>query len=763
MSADNREFTLVMTLLCTQESQHIMSSNTPPSATCGFCSGLYVDPRLLPCLHTFCAKCLKKIVEEEGSGANLKCPTCEKTAILPTRGMDAIQKDIRKSHEADVARLASRMQSEEKESCDLCVNNSTGPATSFCHDCSNFLCETCSSYHKACRVFLDHKLEPLSISKSKSVAADIQHKPVNCQLHENEILKFYCETCNSLICCICMTTEHAGGNHVHRRIEEIFEKEKANLLSIIASTNIDSIKAALDDRIAKGSTLMQEVDNCSQKPIEELIESVFTALTDTLSKRRETLLGKLSSIETDLVAQGEEFQALRSEIVETCEMITTATQTYSPAEMLSVKGAMKKKLEQLKKLYEETYLEPCKSDKISSELDTSALVEDIVSFGLVISGSYPAKAEIDFYMPKAIVGKERKITVMTYDVLGRRFPYGGESMKVTLSWPGHYADGTVIEGRVVDNKDGTYVASFTPQHKHAMCKLSITFNGQHIRGSPFDIYVRDAIDYRMLSLNQISFSFSHQSNSYDVAVTDSGDVFATSYSSGIIEVFDHQGRQIRIIGATGDFLQSKGRGQFHSPTAIAIQGDILYIAEDTNHCIQKLSTSGQLISTFGSKGSEDGQLNKPRGLCLHSDGRVFVSECDNRRISVFDANGEFLYHITGSVADGSNLCEPWGLAFDPNGNLHVADTNNNSIKVFTAQGQYITQYSSVVAQPAGIAIDEEGNIFIAENAIYYNHTSYYNSQYSRLCILNSQYQVLHTLVRCSKCATGITIDKDGSL
>ena len=236
-----------------------MSSNTPPSAICGFCSGLYVDPRLLPCLHTFCAKCLKKISEEQGSKDSLKCPMCQKRATLPEGGSDTIQKDIRRSHEADVARLASRMQSEEKKSCDLCVNNSTGPAVSFCHDCSNFLCKPCSDYHKICRMFLNHKLESVGRSQSKILdikVTDIPHKPTNCQVHEDEILKFYCETCSSLICRDCMAIEHSG--HAYNRLEKVVEKEKDDLLSMLGGTDLDGIKANLDNAVAKGSKVMQQ-------------------------------------------------------------------------------------------------------------------------------------------------------------------------------------------------------------------------------------------------------------------------------------------------------------------------------------------------------------------------------------------------------------------------------------------------------------------------------------------------------------------------
>ena len=172
-----------------------MASNIPSSATCGICCELYVDPRLLQCLHSFCSKCLKKALEEEGSGTSLKCPTCQKTASLPEGGVSTLPKDLRRSYEAEVAQYTSKIQSEEEISCDLCVDESNGPAISFCVNCCEFLCKLCSKYHKISRKTYSHELVPVGSEKSKSKGEatpliNVPHKPMSCQLHEDEILKF---------------------------------------------------------------------------------------------------------------------------------------------------------------------------------------------------------------------------------------------------------------------------------------------------------------------------------------------------------------------------------------------------------------------------------------------------------------------------------------------------------------------------------------------------------------------------------------------
>ena len=72
---------------------------------------------------------------------------------------------------------------------------------------------------------------------------------------------------------------------------------------------------------------------------------------------------------------------------------------YTPVEMLSAKGAITNRLQQLLKEYQSRDLLPCKSDIMPSMLDTSKLAEKIGSFGLVLGGSHPGEAKTDLHIP----------------------------------------------------------------------------------------------------------------------------------------------------------------------------------------------------------------------------------------------------------------------------------------------------------------------------------------------------------------------------
>jgi len=51
---------------------------------CAICTEVYTDPRVLPCGHTFCYKCLETYSKNKQPGDQLACPMCNREFILPS-------------------------------------------------------------------------------------------------------------------------------------------------------------------------------------------------------------------------------------------------------------------------------------------------------------------------------------------------------------------------------------------------------------------------------------------------------------------------------------------------------------------------------------------------------------------------------------------------------------------------------------------------------------------------------------------------------
>jgi len=61
---------------------------------CPICTEVFTDPRVLPCIHTFCLKCLENYGKNRPPGDNMPCPLCRKEFTIPYDGLSGIQKNF---------------------------------------------------------------------------------------------------------------------------------------------------------------------------------------------------------------------------------------------------------------------------------------------------------------------------------------------------------------------------------------------------------------------------------------------------------------------------------------------------------------------------------------------------------------------------------------------------------------------------------------------------------------------------------------------
>jgi len=61
---------------------------------CPICTEVFTDPRVLPCIHTFCLKCLLNYGKDTQSGDSMACPMCRKEFTVPDDGLAGTQKNF---------------------------------------------------------------------------------------------------------------------------------------------------------------------------------------------------------------------------------------------------------------------------------------------------------------------------------------------------------------------------------------------------------------------------------------------------------------------------------------------------------------------------------------------------------------------------------------------------------------------------------------------------------------------------------------------
>ena len=131
-------------------------SNIKRTLTCQICQNLFVDPRILPCLHTFCCQCVESLVRNRPlKDKTLKCPTCQLETELDSRASARTLP----ANSLLVSMLDFlRIQEGKTIGCDICDDSEESLANVRCRECSLYLCGLHEEAHRRAR---DTKLHVL--------------------------------------------------------------------------------------------------------------------------------------------------------------------------------------------------------------------------------------------------------------------------------------------------------------------------------------------------------------------------------------------------------------------------------------------------------------------------------------------------------------------------------------------------------------------------------------------------------------------------
>ena len=143
--------------------------------------------------------------------------------------------------------------------------------------------------------------------------------------------------------------------------------------------------------------------------------------------------------------------------------------------------------------------------------------------------------------------------------------------------------------------------------------------------------------------------------------------------------------------------------------AVSRQGDIV-IAENGANCIALRKRDSSNLS-FGTNGSNKGDLKNPRGVAITDNGDILVT--DDLRLQRFTFNGVCIKSV-GSGDSGSGQIEfnfPVGIAIDhETKQIFDADSKNDRIEVFTND-----LAPEVFKTPYDVGVDNGGILYLAEH------------------------------------------------
>lgn len=258
----------------------------------------------------------------------------------------------------------------------------------------------------------------------------------------------------------------------------------------------------------------------------------------------------------------------------------------------------------------------------------------------------------------------------------------------------------------------------------------------HVTGRDF-LTIQSGSDLRQLASDSIT-----------------GGIYAAESGHRVIWRLDPDGA-LTQFGNSAESGHVDGIGlavRFNYPEGVATDANgTVYVGDTDNNVIRRITSDGT-VSTFAglspteAAGSADGKGADARfsfatGIAVNESGMVYVSDRENHTIRRIEPDGTVttfagmagVYGSSDGNGSSARFRYPQGLALDEVGNLYVADSMNCTIRRITPDGTVSTLAGSPFQtgmidgtgtaarfnRPCGVAVGSDGNLYVADTD---NHT-----------------------------------------
>jgi len=197
-----------------------------------------------------------------------------------------------------------------------------------------------------------------------------------------------------------------------------------------------------------------------------------------------------------------------------------------------------------------------------------------------------------------------------------------------------------------------------------------------------------------------------------LSVDDEGNVYVTDSGNARVQKFTSDGQFLNTWGVSGT-----DNGEFKKPTGIATYENNVYVVDSEQSRIQVFDSTGKFLQSWGKFGSDQGEFFYPQGISISNDGVVYVADTKNHRIQQFTTDGEFLSSFGIFGPGDGKLRTPVDVALGEN-YVYVSDPGNSKIEKYTYEGisvgSFDYNFGGSHVQPYGLTVDTDGNIYFTD-------------------------------------------------
>ncbi|XP_072019993.1 uncharacterized protein [Amphiura filiformis] len=318
---------------------------------CSICLSLIEDPKALPCLHTFCLKCIQDWAKETADV--ITCPICQETCPVPSDGIESLKTNffITKLKET---RIVQEKLREAKVPC-TCCDEDDAEAIARCLECKDFLCDKCTQMHKSLRPLKGHRVCSLDDLRSGKTTVSGGNQEY-CDKHHGQVLWFYCTTCGVPICRDCTVVDHPSGDHIHTDLQSTAKSQKKEIQALVGdcykvATQVevcikqaDEMSVVLETALKEASEDLANFNQATKTKILASIDESYTGLADELSQLREDRRKQIVEQKQILILQ----QSRLRTALETANRVTTMGSQSDVAGVYSTLASSMQLLSELK-------------------------------------------------------------------------------------------------------------------------------------------------------------------------------------------------------------------------------------------------------------------------------------------------------------------------------------------------------------------------------------------------------------------------------
>ena len=665
--------------------------------TCLVCQDEFDDPRILPCGHCYCLKCVVQLSNTAGPDP-FPCPECRKETVLPSNNASLLPRAL----------LAVRMKEKLQRPGEKLCSKHDEPMKLYCSDCKFHVCINCAlaDHNKHYYQLVDVAAQSFAKTVNDKRAALGKQKDALLRAREaNKRAK--AEVCEQEIRIV------EKINRSFDNLLKILQRRRDELLTE-ASACINDKKTALDSQERALSETITQL-HCIDKTAEDILIN-----TETILERHEEVennivkkVGECSKMSLNPAAKApnmsvevncaNELAALAKSqcriIYDTSDLKVTVNGIQSTIDVMCPTSVTLKTSRSTQGTHGEAEV------SVKFQHVTTQGKCDVYERG---SGEY----EFSY------CGVTRGQHILSVEEHGK--PVLGSPFPVLVTLP--------------PNKLGNIIRVIEPLcHPSSMAISSnnlIVCEG----GSCPRLVVMDKFGQNAFYIKSKDIICPN-----GIAVDQDGMMYVTDASSHSLLKFDKCGTLLHKTGSKGN--QS---GQFDRPgEVVVVKYEFLYVADCFNHRIQVFDKNLKFCERFGKYGSKLGEFDCPTDLAYSNKSEVlFICDSNNHRIQIFMLNGKPLLEFSDAGSrvlspekksflsfgrpvvqvEIEKLIQPWVISLDKTETfLFVADKKLGHIVVFTTQGMYVSSFSSKgsgrdqLQSVTRIAVDSDGYIYACDS------------------------------------------------